>query len=71
MSTKNGWKVLMGGENTTIDAFAFRMNDDRSGVYSEDAPPTDLADRFNASFPNNMSIGLAQRQVEIIAEMDK
>ncbi|KAF9459685.1 hypothetical protein BDZ94DRAFT_1380914 [Collybia nuda] len=41
------------------------------GVYSEGGPPSDVADRLNASFPNFMSIGVAQRTTKIIAELDK
>ncbi|KAG7099769.1 hypothetical protein E1B28_001581 [Marasmius oreades] len=41
-------------------------------LYTENAPPTDLADRLNASFPNEfLHSGLAQRQVKAIAELDK
>ncbi|KAF5371804.1 hypothetical protein D9758_003455 [Tetrapyrgos nigripes] len=42
------------------------------GVYSEDGPPTHVADMLNASFPNAfMRNGLAQRQAAAIAELDK
>ncbi|EEB94411.1 hypothetical protein MPER_06778, partial [Moniliophthora perniciosa FA553] len=42
-----------------------------AGLYSEDGPPTNIADRLNASFPNVfMSSGMAQRAVKIIAELD-
>ncbi|TFK70711.1 FAD/NAD(P)-binding domain-containing protein [Pluteus cervinus] len=41
------------------------------GLYSETAPPTHIGDRLNASFPHYMSIGLGQRQVKAIAELDK
>ncbi|KAJ7761821.1 hypothetical protein B0H16DRAFT_539958 [Mycena metata] len=53
MTTKNGWKHIMGG------------------VYWEGGLPTDLADRFTASFPHLMAIGLNQRQVHKIADDDK
>ncbi|KAK7032645.1 hypothetical protein VNI00_012910 [Paramarasmius palmivorus] len=43
-----------------------------SGLYSENAPPTDIADRLNASFPNVfMGSGMAQRATKYIAELDK
>jgi hypothetical protein len=42
-----------------------------AGVYSEGGPPSDIADRLNASFPNFMSIGISQRTTKIIAELDK
>ncbi|RDB27058.1 putative indole-3-pyruvate monooxygenase YUCCA3 [Hypsizygus marmoreus] len=41
------------------------------GVYSENAVPTAIADRLNASLPHHMSIELAQRTTKIIAELDK
>ncbi|KAJ3557978.1 hypothetical protein NP233_g11603 [Leucocoprinus birnbaumii] len=41
------------------------------GLYEENGPPVDIADRFNASFPHFMSIEVAQRQVKQIAELDK
>ncbi|KAJ7498695.1 hypothetical protein FB451DRAFT_1334343 [Mycena latifolia] len=41
------------------------------GVYSENAPPTDVADRFNASYPNRLVEFLAPRKVLEIAEADK
>ncbi|KAF7368295.1 Flavin-containing monooxygenase [Mycena venus] len=40
-------------------------------VYWEGGPPTELADRLNASFPHLMSIQLNQRLAKIIAEDDK
>ncbi|TFK70710.1 FAD/NAD(P)-binding domain-containing protein [Pluteus cervinus] len=42
-----------------------------SRLYSEAAPPTHIADRLSASFPNYMSIGLSQRSAKAIAELDK
>ncbi|KAK2462191.1 hypothetical protein APHAL10511_005779 [Amanita phalloides] len=41
-----------------------------AGLYSEDGPPTDIADRLSASFPHFMSIGLGQRSTKRIAELD-
>ena len=41
------------------------------GIYSENAIPVDIADRFNASFPHHMSIGMGQRSAAKIAELDK
>ncbi|KAJ6526586.1 hypothetical protein DFH09DRAFT_995693 [Mycena vulgaris] len=41
------------------------------GVYSEGAPPTEVADRVNASFPHLMNVGLGQRQALKIAADDK
>ena len=41
------------------------------GLYSENAIPVDIADRFNASFPAHMSVGLSQRSTAKIAELDK
>jgi ABC-type dipeptide/oligopeptide/nickel transport system ATPase component len=33
--------------------------------------PVDIADRFSASFPHHMSIGMSQRSTAQIAELDK
>ncbi|KAJ7135908.1 hypothetical protein C8R44DRAFT_769283 [Mycena epipterygia] len=41
------------------------------GLYSETSPPTDVADRLNASFPNRLMEFLAPRLVLTIAEADK
>ncbi|KAG6860938.1 hypothetical protein C0995_005768 [Termitomyces sp. Mi166 len=41
------------------------------GVYSEGGLPTDIADRLSASFPNHVTVSLAQRRTETIAELDK
>ena len=41
------------------------------GLYPEDGPPTDIADRISASFPHFMSIGLAQRSARRIEELDR
>jgi len=42
-----------------------------SDIYSEDAPPVDVADRLAASFPHHMSVGISQRLTKLIAELDK
>ncbi|KAJ7178918.1 hypothetical protein C8R46DRAFT_1071884 [Mycena filopes] len=41
------------------------------GVYSENAPPTDVADRLNASYPNRLVEFMAPRKTLEIAEADK
>ena len=33
--------------------------------------PVDIADRFSASFPHHMSVGMGQRSAAEIAELDK
>ncbi|KAF4592656.1 FAD/NAD(P)-binding domain-containing protein [Pleurotus pulmonarius] len=40
-------------------------------LYSEDAPPVDVADRLNASFPNSLVVDISRRQVQQIAAADK
>ncbi|TFK59097.1 FAD/NAD(P)-binding domain-containing protein [Pluteus cervinus] len=42
-----------------------------SRLYSEVSPPTHIADRLSASFPTYMTVGLTQRSVKVIAELDK
>jgi hypothetical protein len=41
------------------------------GLYSENAPPVDVADRLNASYPNRLVELLAPRRTLEIAEADK
>nr|GAT58193.1 predicted protein [Mycena chlorophos] len=41
------------------------------GVYSENAPPVEVADRFNASYPNALVGLMAPRMVAKLAEADK
>lgn len=41
------------------------------GLYEEDSPHADIADRINASFPNFMAMGLIQRATQRILQMDK
>lgn len=54
--------------------FRFALSDkfkQMPGVYSEIAPPVEIADRLSASFPHHMSIELNQRRVKILAKLDK
>ncbi|KAF8960044.1 hypothetical protein BDZ97DRAFT_1835231 [Flammula alnicola] len=39
--------------------------------YSEHGPPTDIADKLNASFPNLFTAGISYRSSKLIAEADK
>ncbi|KIM76995.1 hypothetical protein PILCRDRAFT_796588 [Piloderma croceum F 1598] len=39
-------------------------------LYSEDAPPTDIADRISASFPNKLIKSMSQRLTKRLAEAD-
>ncbi|EAU90811.1 monooxygenase [Coprinopsis cinerea okayama7 len=41
------------------------------GVYDENSPPVDVADRLTASFPHWASIPLNQDKVKYVAELDK
>ena len=70
MTTKNGWGVLFAGWFSSASHFYLFMFCP-SGLYSEDGPPTDIADRLGASFPHFMSIELGRRSAEQIAELDK
>jgi hypothetical protein len=42
-----------------------------TALYSEGAPPTDIADRINASFPNKLVTLMHQRVTASIAEADR
>ncbi len=70
MTTKNGWDVLFAGWSSCASPF-YLLTFCPSGLYSEDGPPTDIADRLSASFPHLMSIELGRRSAERIAELDK
>ncbi|KNZ76104.1 Flavin-containing monooxygenase YUCCA3 [Termitomyces sp. J132] len=67
MSTTDGWKVVAQG-NHSSSYFTVRTY---SLVYFEGGRPTDIADRLSASFPNHVTVGLAQRQTKDIVELDK
>jgi hypothetical protein len=41
------------------------------GLYSEDGPPTDLADLISGSFPHIMMAELGKRQVQATKEIDR
>jgi len=42
-----------------------------SGLYEENGPPTDIADRLSASFPHWMAVELNRRKTQTIFELDK
>ena len=70
MSNKEGMPRLMAGE--------FRRNmhhilyiDLLVGLYWEGGPPTDVADRINASFPNNLMRLMHTRVSKDIADADR
>jgi len=71
MSTSNGWDVLFKGPFFYIPYYALSSLNCIEDTYAEGGPPTDLADRFTASFPHHMSVGLHQRAARRLAELDK
>lgn len=70
MTTKSGWGVLFASWFSSTSPFCL-FTFCPSGLYSEDGPPTDIADRLAASFPHLMGIELGRRSAERIAELDK
>ncbi|KAG5339859.1 hypothetical protein C0989_003252 [Termitomyces sp. Mn162] len=70
MSTTDGWKVVAQG-NHSSSYFTVRTYSLDLGAYFEGGRPTDIADRLGASFPNHVTVGLAQRQTKDIVELDK
>ena len=75
MDGRSSWKVssiflLQKGNNFLLPCDNFRSITS-IGIYSEHAIPVDIADRFNASFPHHMSVGMGQRSAAKIAELDK
>lgn len=71
MSTKNGWEVIFKGMHTFRLSYNVCVLTSHLDAYAEGAPPVEDVDRFNASFPHYMSVRLAKRRVDIVAEMDK
>ncbi|KAF8884029.1 FAD/NAD-P-binding domain-containing protein [Infundibulicybe gibba] len=41
------------------------------GLYAENGPPIQMADRINASFPMHFTSGIARRTARLVAEVDK
>jgi hypothetical protein len=76
MSTKNGFPKLLGGEIVYHAIFSLLKripteHNPLSGLYEENGPPTDVADKISASFPNLFMSGLGYRSAKLIAEADK
>ncbi|KAF8345497.1 hypothetical protein F5887DRAFT_1158732 [Amanita rubescens] len=70
MTTKNGFDIFFKGwlvYQQTV--FCYKIS--ASGLYCEDGPPTDIADRLSASFPHFMNIELARRSTARVAELDR
>lgn len=42
-----------------------------SGLFDETGPPTAVADRISASFPNLLNLGIYYRVTSAVEEMDK
>ena len=72
LSTKKGVPMLLAGEVFVIAAISVLLTEyDTSGLYDESGPPTEVADKINASFPNLFMVGLGYRSAKLIAEADK
>ena len=70
MTTKNGFDILFKGR-VVCQQTVCCYNISASDLYCEDGPPTDIADRLNASFPHFMNIELAGRSTAQIAGLDR
>jgi hypothetical protein len=76
MSTKKGLPILLSGEVIRVFVVQRVTNQTRtlvslSGLYEENGPAIDIADKINASFPNLMMAGLGYRGAKLVAEADK
>ena len=74
MSTKKGLPVLLAGEvicHVIIQRVLTKHDTYLPGLYEEGGPPTDVADKINASFPGLMGAALGYRSAKLIAEADK
>ena len=70
LSATNGWNVIMKGKsvsslNQRFDVYV------QLGLYDGTGPPTDIADKINASFPSLLKEYVGARQVDAIEELDK
>jgi len=71
MTTKNGFDILFASRSLSKIYISLINMPFVSDLYCENGPPTDIADRLNASFPLFMGIGLGQRSTARIAELDR
>jgi len=82
MTVKNGWDVAFKGwcisatcnmmsAHYSIAFVKCNATLNASGLYEENGPPTDIADRINASFPHWMAMELNRRKTQTISELDK
>ncbi len=71
MTTRNGFDILFSGRSLSKIHLPLINMSSVSGLYCENGPPTDIADRLNASFPLLLGIGLGQRSTARIAELDR
>jgi len=71
MTTKNGFDIIFAGRSLSKIHLPLINMSSVSDLFCENGPPTDIADRLNASFPLFMGIGLGQRSTARIAELDR
>jgi hypothetical protein len=71
MSEKQGPPRLFGGQSCIYPAKQDAELVIYPALYSEGAPPTDIADRINASLPTKVVTFLHQRVTASIAEADR
>jgi hypothetical protein len=73
MSTKEGMPRLLGGNATHFSYLKEHITElnIHTGVYWDDALPTDIADRINASFPSILLNLIHRRITKSIAEADR
>lgn len=70
MDLNKNWNLVGGGRSSSRDNFS-DLNK-LIALYSENSPPTEIADKLFASIPHLLlENGLAQRQTDAIIESDK
>lgn len=76
MSTKNGFKILLSGKQIQVSAIPTMLDAHARmlwppDLYSENAPPTEVADIINASYPLHLMHLMHLRKTRDLAEADK
>lgn len=72
MSTKHGLHILLSGTlDSCIPLFLDLTRTGPTDLYSEHAPPTEIADIIHASYPLHLIHLVHQRKTKDLAEADK
>lgn len=71
MSVQKGMRITVAGERLQVHFVFSGILTAFPGLFEESGPPTAVADRISASFPNLLNVGLHYRNTSVIEEVDK